>query len=305
MVEYSAFNRLVPGSSPGYPIRPVLMCILIVLFLYKKIQSLFMLTISKAIVNTKLKYSLVPFITAGYPDLKSTSKLIRLLDAQGVHAIELGIPYSDALADGPVIQESSRIALNQQVYFEEILELVHQNCSVIKTPLIIFTYLNPILSRGIDLFIKEIASAGAKGLIIPDLPIEESDYFIALCTFYNIELILFVSLTSSEERVRQILTKAPGCIYLVSSYGVTGQRERLQKGLSEVISKIRRHSNKPIMLGFGISSENQVAEIVKSKLDINAVVIGSAFIKKIAQDGFYKDFFHVKNFCQDIKDSMK
>ena len=264
-----------------------------------------MLQISKAIVNTKFKYSLVPFITAGYPDLESTSKLIRLLDAQGVHAIELGIPYSDALADGPIIQESSRIALNQQVYFEEILELVNQNCSIINTPLIIFTYLNPILSRGIDLFIKEIASAGVKGLIIPDLPIEESDYFIALCNFYKIELILFISLTSSEPRIRQILLKAPGCIYLVSSYGVTGQRESLQKGLPQVISKIKRYSDKPIMLGFGISSESQVAEIVKSKLEINAVVIGSAFIKKITEDGLYDDFFHVKNFCQNIKDSIK
>lgn len=264
-----------------------------------------MLTISKSILNTKLKYSLVPFITAGYPDLKSTSKLIRLLDAQGVHAIELGIPYSDALADGPIIQESSRIALNQQVYFEEILELVNQNCSIINTPLIIFTYLNPILSRGIDLFIKEIASAGAKGLIIPDLPIEESDYFIFLCNFYKIELILFISLTSSEQRVRQILLKAPGCIYLVSSYGVTGQRESLQKGLPQVISKIKRYSDKPIMLGFGISSKNQVTEIVKSQLEINAVVIGSAFIKKITEDGSYDDFSHVRDFCQNIKDSMK
>ena len=264
-----------------------------------------MLTISKAIANTKFRYSLVPFITAGYPDLESTSKLIRLLDAEGVHAIELGVPYSDALADGPIIQESSRIALNQEVYFEQILELVNQNCSMINTPLIIFTYLNPILSRGIDLFIKEIASAGAQGLIIPDLPIEESDYFIALCTFYNIELILFVSLTSSEQRVRQILLKAPGCIYLVSSYGVTGQRESLQKGLSQVISKIKRYSDKPIMLGFGISSKNQVVEIVKSKLEIDAVVIGSAFIKKITEDVSRDDFSHVKDFCQNIKDSMK
>ena len=264
-----------------------------------------MLTISNSILNTKLKYSLVPFITAGYPDLESTSRLIRLLDAQEVHAIELGIPYSDALADGPVIQESSRVALNQQVYFEEILELVNQNCSVINTPLIIFTYLNPILSRGIDLFIKEIAFAGAKGLVIPDLPIEESDYFIALCNFYKIELILFISLTSSEQRVRQILLKAPGCIYLVSSYGVTGQRENLQKGLSQVISRIKHYSDKPIMLGFGISSKNQVAEIVKSRLEINAVVIGSAFIKKITEDGSCDNFSNVKDFCQNIKDSMK
>ena len=264
-----------------------------------------MLTISKAIANTDLKSSLVPFITAGYPDLGSTSKLISLLDAQGVGAIELGIPYSDALADGPIIQESSRIALNQQVYFEKILALVNNIGSTICTPIIIFTYLNPILSRGIDLFIKEIANAGAKGLIIPDLPIEEADYFIALCTLYKIELILFIALTSSEERIKQILSKAPGCIYLVSSYGVTGHRDRLNEGLSQVITKIKKYSDKPIMLGFGISSEDQVADIVKSNLGVDAIVMGSAFIKKIADNAFHDSYSNVENFCQNIKNSMK
>ena len=264
-----------------------------------------MLTISKAILNTDLKSSLVPFITAGYPNLSATSKLIHLLDAQGVNAIELGIPYSDALADGPVIQESSRVALTQKVYFEKILELVHQACLTIQAPIIIFTYLNPMLSRGISLFIKEIADAGAKGLIIPDLPIEEADYFIALCQLYNIELILFVSLTSSEARIKQIVLKAPGCIYLVSSYGVTGERRSLHKGLPSVISKIRQYSKKPIMLGFGISNENQVAEIIRSNLAVNAIVMGSVFIKKIANDDVNNGFDNIKDFCQKIKQSMK
>nr|YP_009502205.1 tryptophan synthase alpha subunit [Porolithon onkodes]ASB29806.1 tryptophan synthase alpha subunit [Porolithon onkodes] len=263
-----------------------------------------MLTISKAILNTNLKSSLVPFITAGYPSLSATSKLIHLLDAQGVNAIELGIPYSDALADGPVIQESSRVALNQKVYFEKILELVNQECSTIQAPIIIFTYLNPILSRGISIFIKEIADAGVKGLIIPDLPIEEADYFIALCKLYSIELILFVSLTSSEARIKQIVLKAPGCIYLVSSYGVTGERRNLHKGLPSVIAKIRQYSDKPIMLGFGISNENQVAEIMRSNLAINAIVMGSVFIKKIANNGFNNSFDNIKDFCQKIKQFM-
>ena len=263
-----------------------------------------MSTISRAIVKTDLKSSLVPFITAGYPNLASTSKLINLLDAQGVNAIELGIPYSDALADGPVIQESSRIALNQKVYFEKILELVHRACSTIRTPIIIFTYLNPILSRGISIFIKEIADAGAKGLIIPDLPIEEADYFIALCNLHNIELILFISLTSSEARIKQILLKAPGCIYLVSSYGVTGERRNLHKGLSCIIAKIKKYSDKPIMLGFGISNENQIVQIVKSNLAVDAIVMGSAFIKKITEDNLNNSFDNIKDFCQKIKHSM-
>lgn len=264
-----------------------------------------MLTISNAIANTNLKFSLVPFITAGYPDLGTTSKLLSLLDAQGVHAIELGIPYSDALADGPIIQESSRIALNQQVYFEEIVALIDNSSSTICAPIIIFTYLNPILSRGIDLFIKEIANAGAKGLIIPDLPIEEADYFIALCKLYKIELILFIALTSSEERIKQILFKAPGCIYLVSSYGVTGHRDRLNEGVSQVITKIKKYSDKPIMLGFGISNEYHVSDIMKSNLEVDAIVMGSAFIKKIADSSAHDGYSNVKDFCQSIKKSMK
>ena len=264
-----------------------------------------MLTISKAIANTNLKSSLVPFITAGYPDLGSTSKLISLLDAQGVSAIELGIPYSDALADGPIIQESSRVALNQQVYFEEILTLVNNMGSTISTPIIIFTYLNPILSRGIDLFIKEIANAGAKGLIIPDLPIEEADYFIALCTFYKIELILFIALTSPEERIKQILFKAPGCIYLVSSYGVTGYRDGLNEGLFQVVTTIKKYSDKPIMVGFGISNEDQVSDIIESKLGVDAIVMGSAFIKKIADNASHDSYGNIEDFCQNITKAMK
>lgn len=264
-----------------------------------------MLTISNAISNTSLKSALIPFITAGYPNLRVTSKVINLLDKQGVHAIELGIPYSDALADGILIQESSRIALEQKVYINQILTLVKQLSKNISAPIIIFTYLNPILSRGIDTFIREIAESGAKGLVIPDLPLEESDYFIAISNYYNIELILFISPASPEARIQEIILKAPGCIYLVSSYGVTGLRQRLGENLYQLVQKIKNNTNKRIMLGFGISNEQQVSEIMKYNLNVDAIVMGSAFIREITYSYNNNNYEHLNLFCQKIKNAMK
>lgn len=264
-----------------------------------------MLTISNAISNTSLKSALIPFVTAGYPNLKVTAKVIHLLDQQGVQAIELGIPYSDALADGTLIQESSRIALEQKIYFDQVLNLVDELSRSINAPIIIFTYLNPILSRGIDSFIREISDAGAKGLVVPDLPLEEADYFITLCSFYNIELILFVSPTSTEARIQQIILKAPGCIYVVSSYGVTGLRQSLELNLYQLVQRIKNSTNKRIMLGFGISNEQQVSEIMQYGLKVDAIVMGSAFIRQIAYSHKNNDYGHLNMFCQNIKNSMR
>ena len=264
-----------------------------------------MLTISNAISNTNLKSALIPFVIAGYPNLKVTSKVIHLLDNQGVHAIELGIPYSDALADGILIQESSRIALEQKICLDQILTLVNELNRSIRAPIIIFTYLNPILSKGIDSFIKEISDAGAKGLVVPDLPLEESDYFIAICSFYNIELILFISPASSEARVQEIISKAPGCIYVVSSYGVTGLRKSLGTNLYQLVQKIKNNTNKRIMLGFGISNERQVSEIMQYDLKVDAIVMGSAFIRQIAYSYESDNYENLNIFCQNIKQSMK
>ena len=263
-----------------------------------------MFTISNAISNTKLKSALIPFITAGYPNLSVTSEVIRLLDNEGVNAIELGIPYSDALADGPLIQEASRVALQQKVCFEQILNLVKQLNRSIKTPLIIFTYLNPLLSRGAHSFIKDISKVGIKGLVIPDLPIEEADYFIDICTYYNIELILFISPASPEKRIEKIISKAPGCIYLVSSYGVTGLRDSFYDHLLPLIKKIKSKTDKCIMLGFGISNEDQVSEIMNFSLKVDAIVMGSAFIEQISSSLIDDNYEKLTSFCREIKRSM-
>lgn len=263
-----------------------------------------MLQISNAISNTNLKSALVPFITAGYPSLDITSKILNLLDDQGVNAIELGIPYSDALADGVVIQESSSIALSQKTYVDDIFVLVKKVSMTIKAPIIIFTYLNPILSKGIDVFVKELSESGAKGLVIPDLPLEESDYFIDICKYYDIELILFISPASKEKRIKETLLKAPGCIYVVSSYGVTGIRDKIDSNISNIIKMIKHNSNKRIMLGFGISNENNVKDILDLHVNIDALVVGSAFINEITYSYKNNNYNNIDVFCNKIKNAM-
>ena len=235
--------------------------------------------ISKTLQKQPSHCSLIPFITAGYPNLQVTAEILYLLDNKGADVIELGIPYSDALADGPTIQEASKIAINQGIYLDEILVLLNTVIPKITTPIVIFTYYNPVLATGIVQFISKISKVGVSGLIIPDLPLEEMDYVIQLCASFDIELILFIAPTSSENRIESILSKSPGCIYLVSSNGVTGMGQEVDNQINYLVKTIRNRVNKSIMLGFGIASIDQAYSA--SKLDIDGIVVGSAFIRKI------------------------
>lgn len=229
------------------------------------------------VLQEKRHPALVPFITAGYPNIDLTIQAIFKLDQKGADAIELGIPYSDALADGPLIQKASSVAINQGVFIDQVLNILFQVQGRLSAPVIIFTYYNPILVRGTSRFIKEIAELGVKGLIIPDLPIEETDYLVKICSIYNLELILFVSPTSSRMRIDSIIAKAPGCIYLVSSKGVTGIRKSINTNIVSLSNYIVGKTNKPVMLGFGISSPKQIRSLVNLDCCIDGLVVGSAF----------------------------
>nr|YP_009398400.1 Tryptophan synthase alpha subunit [Lophocladia kuetzingii]ARW67586.1 Tryptophan synthase alpha subunit [Lophocladia kuetzingii] len=257
--------------------------------------------------------ALIPFITAGYPDISTTVELLYTLSYEGADIIELGIPYSDALADGPLIQYSSKIALSNGTYIDQVLAVLKEVSPKIIVPIVIFTYYNPILVRGLETFIKEASVVGVKGLIVPDLPIEETDFLSFLCTKYNIELILFIAPTSSKDRISNILSKAPGSVYLVSSTGVTGIREDVNNDIKQLSNYIRSHTNKLIMLGFGISQPSQVSLI--SQWCIDGIVVGSAFIRilsndidndidllKVNQSEILKK---VANFCKDMKLAIK
>lgn len=258
--------------------------------------------ISEVLRKKSPKCALIPFITAGYPSFHQSIEVLYTLDKQGADIIELGIPYSDALADGPVIQESSKIALDQGIYIDQVLTILSEVSNNLLAPIVIFTYYNPVLVRGIKKFIQEISFNGAKGLIIPDLPLEEADYIIDICKNCNIELILFVAPTSSMERIDSILSKSPGCIYLVSSCGVTGFRTQLANNISSLARSIKRKTSKYMMLGFGISDSEQAYNI--SKLDIDGIVIGTAFIKLISSSYSYNMISNISSFCAKIRSAI-
>lgn len=255
--------------------------------------------------KTDCSCALIPFIVAGYPSINLTIELLRLLDSKRVDVIELGIPYSDALADGPVIQNASKIALSQGVYINEVLNILVQVTCTIKTPIIIFTYYNPVFSRGVEKFVQEISISGAKGLIIPDLPIEETDYLICLCNYYEIELILFISPTSSKERTKKILAQSPGCLYVVSRTGVTGFKHSINSNLKILFKHIKSTANKSLMLGFGISNSHQASVI--SKWDIDGIVMGTAFIQLLSNYSNETNFSilnKISTFLDEIKLSI-
>nr|QCI05442.1 Tryptophan synthase alpha subunit [Crouania attenuata] len=243
--------------------------------------------------------ALIPFITAGYPDIQTTIQIITTLDKEDVDIIELGIPYIDALADGPIIQEASKLALLQNTYVDDVIFSIKKIRDMIHTPIVIFTYFNPILSKGIEHFIHDLYDAGVKGLIVPDLPFEEMDYLIIMCQKYDIELICFIAPTSSSKRRLEILQKAPGCIYVVSSTGVTGIRDSVNYDINNIIIDIKTATLKPIMLGFGISTSDQVS--VVSQWSIDGIVIGSALMQQILQSPSAQIIENISSFIRSIK----
>nr|YP_009399864.1 Tryptophan synthase alpha subunit [Tolypiocladia glomerulata]ARW69683.1 Tryptophan synthase alpha subunit [Tolypiocladia glomerulata] len=261
--------------------------------------------ISHILYKNKKKSScaLIPFITAGYPSVNFTFQALDALDKQGADVIELGIPYSDALADGPLIQEASKVAIQNGVNVDKVISILGEVSKRIKTPIIVFTYYNPILFKGINIFIKKISQAGAKGLIIPDLPLEEADYVVHLCEINSLELIFFISPTSSTNRILSIANKSPGCLYLVSSTGVTGLRDSVDDNINNISNNILSGSNKMIMLGFGISSPSQVKSLLYSNKNIQGIVVGSA-ITKIISECFQQDsdiISTLSKFCSSMK----
>nr|ARW64921.1 Tryptophan synthase alpha subunit [Polysiphonia sertularioides] len=253
---------------------------------------------------TKSACSFIPFITAGYPNIELTIKTIIALDKEGADLIELGIPYSDALADGPLIQEASKYAIEHGINIDKVIHIIKCLNNKINTPIIIFTYYNPILVRGLYSFIDEISAIGIKGLIIPDLPFEEADYLVDICNLFDVELILFISPTSSNQRIHTIVNKAPGSLYLVSSTGVTGVRESIDDKALDLSKVAFDFNDKMIMIGFGISSPSHVRKILEYRQTIHGVVVGSAFtliFSKYIKDNSFDIIENVRILCRSMK----
>ncbi len=227
------------------------------------------------------KKAFIVFITAGYPNLDITRKLILEFSKVGVDIIELGIPFSDPLADGPIIQESSQAALRRRTNLRDVFNLVKNIRRHSNIPICFMSYYNPIFCFGQKEFIKKASFAGVDGVIIPDLPPEEGQQFSRLADKANLDTIFFVSPTTSKKRMQFILKVSKGFIYYVSLTGVTGIRRSLPADLSEHIKLVKRHTQKPVCVGFGVSTHKQVEQIQEFS---DGVIVGSAVIKKIKEN---------------------
>lgn len=256
-----------------------------------------MTEIAKAFENKK---AFIPFITCGDPDLETTAKIVREAVANGADLIELGIPFSDPTAEGPVIQGANIRALKGGVTTDKVFDLVRELRKDVTIPMVFMTYANVVFSYGADKFISTCKEIGINGLILPDLPYEEKDEFLPQCKKYCVDLISLIAPTS-ENRIAMIAKEADGFIYLVSSLGVTGTRSEINTDLKSIVDVIRQNSSVPCAIGFGISTPKQA----KKMADIaDGAIVGSAIIKIIEQYG--KDApRYVGEYVKSMKDAIR
>lgn len=224
------------------------------------------------------KKGFIPFITAGDPDLKTTEDLLVELANAGATVIELGVPFSDPMADGPVIQRASERALKHGFGLKEILETTASVRTKIDTPMVLFSYYNPLLQYGIERLARDAAKAGIDGILVTDLPPEESEQFAATLKSNHLDLIFLVAPTSTDARLEMIARHASGFVYAVSRAGVTGARDNLSQEAELLVTRVRRFFSLPVAVGFGISSAEQVAETCGYA---DAAVVGSAIVARI------------------------
>jgi len=227
------------------------------------------------------KKAFIAFITAGFPDLSTTAKLVIELEKNGTDIIELGVPFSDPLADGATIQEASRYALSRGTHLVNILDLVKQLRKRTNLPICLMTYYNPVFCFGDKSFVDQAVACGVDGVIIPDLPYEEAGEFRQYANQKGLANICFISPTSSRARIKATIKVARGFIYYVSLAGVTGSRKRLAADLKAKLSEIKKLTTKPVCVGFGISSASQVKAVCKIS---DGVIVGSAIVNKIKEN---------------------
>ncbi len=234
--------------------------------------------IAEAFKNGK---AFIPFITCGDPDLETTAAVVRAAVANGASLIELGIPFSDPTAEGPVIQGANLRALEGGVTTDKVFDLVRDLRTDVTIPMVFMTYANVVFSYGADRFISTCKETGIDGLILPDLPYEEKEEFLPLCHKYGIDLISLIAPTS-ENRIAMIAREADGFIYLVSSLGVTGVRSEIKTDLESIVKVIRANTDTPVAIGFGISTPEQASKMAGIS---DGAIVGSAIIKILAKYG--------------------
>ena len=224
--------------------------------------------------------ALAPFVTAGDPDLDTTLAVLEALDRAGAAICELGVPYSDPIADGPVIQASYTRALAAGFTLEKFFEMVRKATGRVKMPILAMVSYSIIYRRGIDRFVDDAAAAGLAGLVVPDLPLEESDVLDATCKGANLALVRLVTPTTPPERAAEIARRSTGFLYCVSVAGVTGARTDLPEGLVERVTWLRTKTDVPVLVGFGVSTPEQV-KLLSGVAD--GAIVGSALVRRVGE----------------------
>ena len=257
-----------------------------------------MSNIAKAFEHGK---TFIPFITCGYPDLETTEKIVYAMVDAGADLIELGIPFSDPTAEGPVIQEANIRALAgvDKVTTDKVFDLVRKLRQKVAIPMVFMTYANVVFSYGSERFISICKEIGIDGLILPDIPYEEKEEFLPLCEKYDVDLISFIAPTS-KDRIAMIAKEATGFIYVISSLGVTGTRSEIKTDLASIVKVIRENTDVPCAIGFGISTPKQA----KKMADISdGAIVGSAIIKIIDEYGEASPKY-VGEYVKAMKDAL-
>ncbi|WP_206830421.1 tryptophan synthase subunit alpha [Alicyclobacillus fructus] len=243
---------------------------------------------------------LIPFVVAGDPDYARSLEIARAILDAGADMLEIGFPYSDPLADGPVIQAAAVRSLKQGTRLVDCLRLVQDIRARSSKPLVAFTYVNPLIQYGPERFFAELAAAGGDGVIVPDVPLEEAAEVAAAAEAHGIRFVPLVAPTSGEERIRAIVREARGFVYCVSSLGVTGERQDVSRQARALVDLVRRHTDLPACVGFGVSRPEHVREIAAFA---DGVIVGSAYVRRIGEavDAGRDPVAAVRSFTEQLK----
>jgi len=225
----------------------------------------------------------MPYITAGDPDLETTYELLLAVARAGATAVELGVPFSDPMADGPVIQRACERALARGLKLQDVLGVARRAAEKTEVPIVLFSYLNPLLRRGLDQLAQDAAEARLAGVLVTDLPAEAAHGFSQALARRGLDLVSLVAPTSTEQRIAQIAQNATGFLYAISVTGVTGTRQKLSADAGALLERIRRVTQLPVAVGFGVSNAEQARQAWAQGAD--AVVVGSAVVHKIEEFG--------------------
>jgi tryptophan synthase alpha chain len=243
------------------------------------------------------KKAFIPYIMAGDPSLEKTKDIVHLFEECGADIVELGVPFSDPLADGPTIQRASERALKNGVTLRKVISLVKESRQIIQMPIVLMTYYNPIFKYGEKNFVEDARDAGVDGVIIPDLPPDEAEEFVKLSRKTTLDTIFLLAPTSDDYRIKKVAKASRGFIYYVSITGITGADLLLDGSMEVLIAKIKKYTDKPIAVGFGVSIPQDASTVARVS---DGVIVGSAIVKKL-----YETPDRLKDYLISLREAIK